>query len=65
MPERKHLDITTGASLKHRLETFAQETSRDEGSLVNEAIANFLGAAHDGAQTILDGRALGTHWRVP
>ena len=42
MPERKHVEVTIDASLKNRLATLAQETSRDEGSLINEAIANFL-----------------------
>ncbi len=42
MPDREHVEVTLDISLKNRLVALAQETSRDEGSLINEAIANFL-----------------------
>ena len=35
-------EVTIDASLKNRLASLAQETSRDEDSLINEAITNFL-----------------------
>ena len=42
MSEREHVEVTIDASLKNRLAALAQETSQDEGCLINEAIAHFL-----------------------